>query len=259
MGKTIAFQIGPLTFYWYGIIIATGILAGFFAAVWQAKRRGQNPEHLFDILFYALPAAIIGARAYYVLFSWEQYRDNPWEALAVWHGGLAIHGAIIAAVIVMLIYTRHHKLGFWNWTDICAPSLILGQAIGRWGNFVNQEAFGAPSDLPWAIYIDYTHRPLGFEQYDYFHPTFLYESLWNFAVFILLQLLSKYQVKTGRIVSGGITLSYFALYSLGRFFIEGLRMDSLMFGPVRVAQATSIMLVVVSLTYFYLRQKRHCR
>jgi phosphatidylglycerol:prolipoprotein diacylglycerol transferase len=124
---------------------------------------------------------------------------------------------------------------------------------------VNQEAFGAPSDLPWAIFIDYAHRPLGLEQYDYFHPTFLYESLWNIAVFILLQILSNYQVKTSRIVSGGITLSYFALYSLGRFFIEGLRMDSLMFGSVRVAQVASIMLVVVSLVYFYLRQKRHCR
>lgn len=256
MGKTIAFQIGPLTFYWYGIIIALGILAGFLAAAWQAKRRGESPDHLFDILFYGLPAAIIGARGYYVLFSWEQYRDNPWEALAIWHGGLAIHGGVIAAVLVMLIYTRYHRLDFWHWCDICAPSLILGQAIGRWGNFVNQEAFGSPSNLPWAIYIDYAHRPLGFEQYDYYHPTFLYESLWNFGVFLILQILSNHQIKTGRIVSGGITLGYFALYSLGRFFIEGLRMDSLMVGPLRAAQIASLVLVVISVTYFYVRQKK---
>ncbi|HBS60177.1 MAG TPA: prolipoprotein diacylglyceryl transferase [Firmicutes bacterium] len=256
MGKAIAFQIGPLTFYWYGIIIATGIFAGFLAAAWQAKRRGENAEHILDILFYALPLSILGARIYYVLFTWEQYKNDPWEALAIWHGGLAIHGAVIAAVLVVIVYTRIHKLSFWHWADICAPSLILGQAIGRWGNFVNQEAFGAPTDLPWAIYIDYAHRPVGYEQYDYFHPTFLYESLWNFAVFFILQVLSAYQVKHRRIVQGGIVLSYFGFYSLGRFFVEGLRLDSLMFGPVRVAQLVSIMLVVISFAYFYYRQKR---
>lgn len=255
MGKAIAFQIGPLTFYWYGIIIATGILAGFLAAIWQAKRRGENPEHILDILFYALPASIIGARLYYVLFSWEQYQNDPWEALAIWHGGLAIHGGVIAAVLVVIIYTKIHKLDFWHWADICAPSLILGQAVGRWGNFVNQEAFGAPTDLPWAIYIDYAHRPLGYEQYDYFHPTFLYESIWNIGVFVILQILSTYQVKNRRIVTGGIVLSYFGLYSLGRFFVEGLRLDSLMLGPVRVAQLISIVLMVVSFVWFYIRQK----
>lgn len=259
MSKAIAFQIGALTFYWYGIIIALGILAGFLAAVWQAKRRGENPEHILDILFYALPVSIIGARLYYVLFSWEQYQNDPWEALAIWHGGLAIHGAVIFAVLATVIYTKIHKLNFWHWADICAPSLILGQAIGRWGNFVNQEAFGTPTNLPWAIYIDYAHRPLGFEQYDYFHPTFLYESIWNLGVFVILQLLSICQVKNRNIVQGGIVLSYFGLYSLGRFFIEGLRLDSLMAGPLRVAQLVSIIFVVISFTYFYVRQKRWAR
>jgi phosphatidylglycerol---prolipoprotein diacylglyceryl transferase len=255
MGKTIAFQIGPLTFYWYGIIIATGILFGFLAAVWQAKRREENPDHLLDLLFYGLPASIIGARLYYVIFSWEQYQDNPWEALAIWHGGLAIHGALIGAIIVGVLYTKYYKLSFWHWADICAPSLILGQAIGRWGNFVNQEAFGIPTDLPWAIYIDYAHRPLGYEQYDYFHPTFLYESLWNFGVFIILQLLSSYQIKTNRIATGGILFGYFGLYSIGRFFVEGLRLDSLMLGPLRVAQVISIILAILSFMALYLRQR----
>lgn len=256
MGKAIAFKLGPLTFYWYGIIIAMGILVGFLAAVWQAKRRGENAEHILDILFYALPLSIVGARLYYVLFSWEQYKNNPWEALAIWHGGLAIHGAIIAAVLVVIVYARVHKLDFWHWADICAPSLVLGQAIGRWGNFVNQEAFGAPTNVPWAIPIDYRNRPLGYEQYDFFHPTFLYESLWNLAVFFILQILSTYQVKYRRLVQGGIVLSYFGLYSLGRFFVEGLRLDSLMLGPFRVAQLVSVVLVALSFGYLYIRQKK---
>jgi phosphatidylglycerol:prolipoprotein diacylglycerol transferase len=236
----IIFQIGPLTIRWYGVLIMAGVILGLVLAGREAKRQDVSIELIYDLFFYMILSAVVGARLYYVIFSWDLYRNNIREILAFWHGGLAIHGAVMGGIISALIYTRLKGLSFWLVADICAPSLILGQAIGRWGNFFNQEAFGGPTDLPWGIFIDNAHRPLQYIQQTHFHPTFLYESLWDFCVFLFLLWVRRKRV----IMRGDVFLVYLMLYSLGRFWIEGLRMDSLMFAGFRVAQVVSLLLVL---------------
>ncbi|AZR74841.1 prolipoprotein diacylglyceryl transferase [Anoxybacter fermentans] len=237
----IAFKIGPFAVHWYGILIGLGVLAAFFLGLREGKRRGYNLELFYDLIIYGVPAGIIGARLYYVIFRWEVYSDNPIRALYIWEGGLAIHGALIAAVIVGIFVTRYYKVNFWDIADIAAPGIILAQAIGRWGNYVNQEAYGYETDLPWAMYIDGAYR----------HPTFLYESIWNLLVFaFLLWLRRKKFIKTGEVF-----LAYLSLYSFGRFFIEGLRTDSLMLGPIRVAQLVSVLTIIGSITLIIYRRK----
>jgi phosphatidylglycerol:prolipoprotein diacylglycerol transferase len=238
----IIFQIGPLAIRWYGVLIMAGVILGLVLAGREAKRQGVSIELIYDLFFYMILSAVVGARLYYVIFSWDLYRNNIREILAFWHGGLAIHGAVMGGIISALIYTRLKGLSFWLVADICAPSLILGQAIGRWGNFFNQEAFGGPTDLPWGIFIDKAHRPLQYLQQTHFHPTFLYESLWDFCVFLFLLWVRRRRV----IKRGDVFLAYLMLYSLGRFWIEGLRMDSLMFGGFRVAQVVSLLLVLLA-------------
>ncbi|MDP1808911.1 MAG: prolipoprotein diacylglyceryl transferase [Actinomycetota bacterium] len=248
----VAFSIGPVTVRWYGLIITAAVLAGYAVAYRRVKARGQDPEHLINILVYGLISAIVGARFYYVLFSLADYLPRPAEALAVWHGGLAIHGALIGGIISTVVYTRRHGLNFWYWADILAPSIILGQAIGRWGNYMNQEAFGGPTRLPWGIYIEPAKRPLEWARFSHFHPTFLYESLWSLAGFAILLYLSRRQ--TARPASwpnGSILLVYAIYYSIGRFFVEGLRTDSLMLGPIRVAQLVSLALIIICSTVLW--------
>ncbi|MCK5552756.1 MAG: prolipoprotein diacylglyceryl transferase [Deltaproteobacteria bacterium] len=236
----IIFQIGPLSIRWYGVLIMAGVILGLVLAGREAKRQAVNIELIYDLFFYMLVSAVVGARLYYVIFSWDLYRNNLKEIFAFWHGGLAIHGAVVGGVVSALIYTRLKGLSFWSVADIYAPSLILGQAIGRWGNYFNQEAFGRPTNLPWAIFIDEARRPLQYVQQTHFHPTFLYESLWNFCAFLLLLWLRR---RRG-IVTGDVFLVYLMLYSLGRFWIEALRTDSLMFADFRVAQIVSLLLIV---------------
>lgn len=238
----IIFQIGPLSIRWYGVLIMAGVIIGLVLAGREAKRQGMSIELIYDLFFYMLISAIVGARLYYIIFSWDLYRDNLKEIFAFWHGGLAIHGAVVGGVVSALIYTHLKGLSFWLTADLCAPSLILGQAIGRWGNYFNQEAFGRPTNLPWGIFIDEAHRPFQYVQQTHFHPTFLYESLWNFCVFLLLLWLRR---RRG-IVTGDVFLAYLILYSLGRFWIESLRMDSLMFAGFRVAQIVSLLLIVLA-------------
>lgn len=239
----VAFEIFGLSIRWYGILIASGMLIGTILALREAKRIGFDEEYVIDLLIFAVPAAIIGARLYYVIFKWEQYQGNLWSIFDTRGGGLAIHGGIIGAVIVGVIFTKIKKVSFWKMADICAPSIILGQAIGRWGNYINQEAHGGETDLPWGIMIDGVK----------YHPTFLYESVWNFALFVFLLWYRKNKVK----VQGEVFLLYVALYSLARFFIEGLRTDSLMLGPIRVAQLISIVLIAFALITFNYRRKNH--
>ncbi len=257
MDSGIAFHFGPLTVRWYGIMIATGVLMGYIVAYYRTKSRGQDPEHISNILVYSIIAAIIGARSYYVLFSFNNYRGNLQEVFAIWHGGLAIHGGIIGALIALIAYTYYKKLDFWYWADLLVPSLILGQAIGRWGNFFNQEAFGYPTKLPWAIYIPPAKRPLGYLAFTHFHPTFLYESIWDIIGFVLLIVLARYQLKQGKLLpAGSILFAYGVYYSSGRFWIEGLRTDSLYLGPLRAAQVISVLIVIVSVAlYFYRRRE----
>jgi phosphatidylglycerol:prolipoprotein diacylglycerol transferase len=253
----IALRIGSLTIRWYGIAITTGILSGYLVAYYRAKRRGQNPEHLTNILLFGVAAALIGARLYYVVFSWSNYQNNLKEIFAIWHGGLAIHGGIIGGIIALIIYCRYQKINFWYWADLVAPSLILGQAIGRWGNYANQEAFGYPTKLPWAIYIQPNHRPPEYAGFSYFHPTFLYESIWDIVGFVFLLWLASRQLRDKEsLPPGSIFLAYGIYYSIGRFAIESLRTDSLYFGSLRMAQVISVVIIIASLgIYWSFRQR----
>ncbi|NJO78881.1 MAG: prolipoprotein diacylglyceryl transferase [Cyanobacteria bacterium RM1_2_2] len=164
--------IGPLPIRWYGFLIASAVLIGVSLSSYLAKRRGVNPDLISDLSLWLVVAAIPCARLYYVAFEWEKYADNPAEVLAIWHGGIAIHGAMLGGLLAALIFARLNKIAFWQLADLVAPALILGQAIGRWGNFFNSEAFGRPTDLPWKLYIPPAQRPAGYTQFDYFHPTF---------------------------------------------------------------------------------------
>ncbi|KAB3538599.1 prolipoprotein diacylglyceryl transferase [Alkaliphilus pronyensis] len=228
----IAFEVFGLEIGWYGIIIATGMLLGVIVATIRAKKEGLHEDVIIDIALLAVPAALIGARLYYVIFKWDFYSQYPQYILNFRQGGLAIHGGVIAGVLVGYLYCRYKGYGFWRLADICAPSIILGQAIGRWGNYINQEAYGRPTDLPWAIEVNG----------DMVHPTFLYESLWNFGVFLFLLYYTKKKKYTGQIF-----ILYIILYSIARFFIEGLRIDSLMIGPLRTAQVISLVLITGAL------------
>lgn len=241
----VAFEIFGIEIMWYGILISIGVILGTILALREAKRVGVDENAFIDLLLFAIPAAVIGARAYYVIFSWDYYKDNPIQILNFRGGGLAIHGAIIAAVITAVIFTRKRNLDFWQIADIAAPSLALGQSIGRWGNFINQEAYGIPTDLPWGIMVNGVKV----------HPTFLYESIGDFLIFLFLIWYRKKKVK----VSGEVFLLYIVLYSTVRFFVEGLRIDSLMLGPIRVAQLVSVVSIIIGLVYFYVRRKRNVK
>lgn len=238
----VAFSVFGLEIRWYGLLIALAVLIGTVLALKEAKRKGVKEETLIDMLLFAVPAAIIGARAYYVIFTWDYYSKNPSQILNIRGGGLAIHGVIIAGALVAIIFAKVRKESFWNLADIVAPSLILGQAIGRWGNFANQEAHGGPTDLPWGIIVDGVKV----------HPTFLYESIWNLIVFALLL---WYRRKKAT-VEGEIFILYLMLYSVGRFFIEGMRTDSLMLGPFRVAQLISLTIITAGGAYLFWKKKK---
>lgn len=238
----VAFEIFGLSIRWYGILLSSGILVGILLAYHEAKRLGMNPEYILDLALWCVPAAVIGARLYYVLLEWDYYNGDIMRMINIREGGLAIHGALIAAVLTGYIFTRVKKISFWKTADIVAPSIIIGQAIGRWGNFVNGEAHGGPTSLPWGIMVD------GMKV----HPTFLYESLWDLGVFAIL----LYYRKKKKKVNGEVFLLYGILYSLGRFWIEGLRTDSLMFMGLRAAQLISIATILVFGCVFYIIRHR---
>lgn len=232
---------GPLSVRWYGFLIASAVLIGVTLSQNLANRRGVNPDLLSDLAIVLVVAAIPSARLYYVLFQWQEYAQRPDQIFAIWKGGIAIHGAILGGLIASLIFARIRRVPFWQLADLVAPSLILGQAIGRWGNFFNSEAFGRPTDLPWKLYIPPERRPSGYLGFDFFHPTFLYESIWNLGTFaVLMALFFRGLKEPGKLKTGTLFLTYLVLYSCGRFWIEGLRMDSLMLGPLRIAQVVSL-------------------
>lgn len=238
----VGLEIGPISLRWYGLLIASAILMGASLSQYLAQQRQVNPELVSDLVIWLVVGAIPAARLYYVLFRWDYYRHYPEEILAIWRGGIAIHGAILGGLLAALIFARLKRVSFWQLADLVAPSLILGQAIGRWGNFFNSEAFGRPTDLPWKLLIPLEKRPSGYETVEYFHPTFLYESLWDLMVFgLLMTLFFRYpQAKRGTLF-----LVYAVGYSLGRLWIEGLRTDSLMLGPLRIAQVVSLVGIIV--------------
>lgn len=249
-------QLGPFSIYWYGVIIALGLFLGLYLATREANRLGLKKDYFIDLVVIATPVAIIFARIYYVIFEWDLYRDGPlWKMIAVWEGGIAIHGALIGAVLTAILYARYKNISFFQLADIAAPSIILGQAIGRWGNFMNQEAHGGPISQTtyenFHQYLpDFIMNQMCIDGMMY-HPTFLYESVWNFIVFGLLLLLRKYNP-----LRGEVFLSYVILYSIGRIFIEAMRTDSLWLGPIKQAQFFSLILIVGALIIIIYRRKK---
>lgn len=235
----IAFQLGSLTVRWYGLLIAVALVIGLCIAVSRADKAGIRRDDVYDFFILMVPSIIVGARLWYVLFEWSYYRFNPREIFMIWHGGLAIHGGIIAAIIAGALFCRARRLLFLKLADVMIPALPLGQAIGRWGNFFNGEAYGKQTTLPWAITVKDPN--LG---WIHVHPTFLYESLWDLGVFLILLLVIEKKFKK---TDGELLFSYFILYSIGRFFIEGLRTDSLMFFGLRTAQLVSLALIAVGI------------
>ena len=249
-------EIGPLSIYWYGVIIATGAFLGLYLATKESDRLGLKKDLMVDLVVFAIPISILFARLYYVIFEWQQYANGPfWKVFAVWEGGLAIHGALIGAVLTAIVFAKVRKVSFWQLADVAAPSLILGQAIGRWGNFMNQEAHGGP--MTQAAYENFHQYLPDFIMNQMcidgtlYYPTFLYESFWNLIVFGLLLFLRRRNP-----LRGFVFLTYVISYSVGRFFIEGMRTDSLyVIGEIRTAQLFSIILILASLVIMNYRHK----
>jgi phosphatidylglycerol:prolipoprotein diacylglycerol transferase len=246
-GPTI-FEIGSFAIRWYGLLIASAVLIGVMLSQYLAKKRGINPDLLGDLAIWLVLAAIPSARLYYVIFQWPEYARHPEDIIAIWKGGIAIHGAILGGAVATILFARIHKISVWQLLDLVVPSVALGQAIGRWGNFFNSEAFGSPTNLPWKLFIPPSRRPPEYLDVEFFHPTFLYESLWNLLVVALLLYLFFWGMRhRQRLKVGTLALVYCFTYSLGRFWIEGLRTDSLMLGPLKMAQAISLILMVLGI------------
>ena len=261
VGKSIS--IGGFEIAYYGMIIACGMILGLCIAMWVAKKTNQNPDQYFDVALYAIPIALIGARAYYVIFSWDQYKDNLIHILYFREGGLAIFGGVIAAVITFYVYVKIKKQNFWLMADTACVGLVLGQIIGRWGNFFNREAFGGYTTGLFAMQLplnavrssDVTQemmehlQTIDGVQYIQVHPTFLYESFWNVGV-LLLTKHKKFH--------GEIFLLYLAGYGIGRFWIEGLRTDQLLLPGIKlpVSQVLSAVVAIVSIAVILIQRKR---
>ena len=273
-------NLGFLTIRWYGLLISISVVIGLFISKKLAKSRNINPQYISDILPSLIISSIIGARAYYVIFEWRQYSGENFftsfdlfnnviqipSFLAIWQGGIAIHGGLIGGFLCILFFCKSQNIHLKTFIDILIPSIILGQSIGRWGNFFNNEAFGIPTDLPWKLFIPIQNRPIEFINYQFFHPTFIYESLWNFLIFILLITIFYQQNNKNSVRPGFISCLYLIGYSFGRFWIEGLRIDPLCIGGIppfcngglRMAQFISIFLFSSGLIgIFFLRLKSY--
>ena len=255
-------QLGPFVLRWYGLLIALAVLIGLNLSSWLAKQRQLEQGLISDLLPILVLSAVIGARIYYVTFEWRNYTTTPLKALAIWEGGIAIHGALIAGTLAVIGFCRWRRQSFWTVLDVLVPSVALGQAIGRWGNFFNSEAFGVPTDLPWKLMIQ--NVPLTvqrlFPDAQFFHPTFLYESIWNLGVFALLIVLFLQGRKGAiKLPAGTLSCVYLLTYSLGRLWIEGLRIDPLCLGGVppfcegglRMAQVMSFCLMLLAAAGFW--------
>jgi len=243
------FSVGPLTIYWYGFFIVLGILGALILSLKLAKKNGVEKETIFDLSFWLIIWGIIGARIYDVFLELPYYLQHPWQILKIWQGGLAIHGAIIAGILVIIYFTKKHKLSFWKLSALLVPGLALGQALGRFGNYFNQELFGLPTKLPWGIPIDLLHRPAEYIAQPYFHPTFLYESIGSILIFLILVWITtnkRLKQKNSQYIL--VTLSYMILYSILRFGLEFIRIDKtpLCFG-LRFPQIISLIVIAISL------------
>ena len=258
------FQIGPVYIYYYGVIIMIGALAALWLSLREARYRDLDPEVVWDIVPWLLVAGIIGARLWHVFTpsksmgaGFDYYLSNPIEILKIRKGGLGIPGAILGGVVALIIYARKKKIDFYTWADVIMPGLALAQAIGRWGNFINQELYGSPTDLPWAIYIDEANRLPEFMQYSTYHPMFLYESLWNLMnMFLLLVMERQWKDK---LLPGDLLFTYLIVYPLGRFLLEFMRLDSSMVGGVNINQATMVVVIVFSIVMLVIRHRKNSK
>lgn len=253
-------RLGPLYLRFYGLILMTGAVLGAWLASREARRRGLDPQHVWDALIWVLVGGIIGARLYHVLTPSPSmgitpwwYLQNPLEILAVWKGGLGIYGGIAGGALGLWLYARRRGLDFWTWLDIAAPGIALGQAIGRWGNFVNQELYGAPTNVPWAVYIRPEYRLPGFESFSTFHPTFLYESLWNLGVTLLLLWIAHRFA--ARLQRGDMITLYFILSPIGRILTEFFRLDSFSVSGFSLAQTLSALIALAALAVLIYRHR----
>lgn len=252
----IAIQIGNISIYWYSLCILTAFFVGFLLVFFEIKRhKNIKLDFIYDYFFYLIPIVIVGARLYYVIFEWNVYKNNLISIFQIWNGGLAIHGGVIAGLIFTYFYTKKHQINTVRFMDIAAPSLVLGQAIGRWGNFFNGEAYGPAVSL---IELKKLHIPQFvidgmYIDGSYHHPTFFYESLTCFVCFIILILLMK---KYKKLKVGTLCGIYFIIYGIERFLVESLRTDSLMLGSLKVAQLVSAIMVIVGIIFIIVSLKK---
>lgn len=251
----VAFNIGNFEIRWYGILIVLGIFIGMFIAYYNANKLNLDFEKIIDGFLVAFPCAIVGARAYYVFFEFDNFKNNIWFVFNLRTGGLAIHGGLIGALIGTIIYCKFKKIEMMKYLDVVAPSLILAQAIGRWGNFMNGEAHGDVVSYEFiSKFPEFIQKGMYLDGH-YYNPTFLYESMWNLIIFLILMII-LHKKKSNE--NGVVIASYAVLYSVGRLFIESLRTDSLMIGNIRIAQFMSILGVIIGITYIiYVKSKKH--
>lgn len=257
------FLAQPFEIYYYGIILMTGVVAAAWLATVEAKRRGQDPELVWDMLIWLVIGGVVGARLWHVFTPSPSaiaegrttlfYLTHPLDLLDLRSGGLGIPGAVLGGLVAMYFYTRRHKLHLATWVDIAAPGLALGQAIGRWGNFVNQELYGAPTTLPWAITIDPAHRIKEFADYATYHPLFLYESIWNLMNMSLLLWLGRRYAD--RLRPGDLLLVYAVVYPLGRFLLDFLRLDASLVGGININQSIMGVVALCAAAALYWRHR----
>lgn len=250
LGDPIAFSLGPIDMRWYALFILTGILAAIALGRWLARRRGLDADFLLDIAPWVVFLSIAGARLYYVLLEWDFFIDHPVRAFNIRAGGLSIHGAVIVGVVTVIVLCRWYRQPFFTWADVIVPGLALGQAIGRWGNWANQEAFGTPTTLPWAVTIDPARRPDGYERFATFHPTFLYESVLDLVNALALSWLVLRLPLLRTMRDGDILALYLINYGIIRLLIERIRTDSLYVGPLPAAYWLSFLLIGAGLAVF---------
>jgi len=260
---TPGFEIGPFYIRFYGMIIMIGALAAAWLSTREARRRGANPEIVWDAFFWVLIGGIIGARLWHILLPSETdaakglttifYLTHPLDAIAIWKGGVGIPGAVLGGGLTLFFFCRKSKLSFALWADIAAPGLALAQAIGRWGNFVNQELYGMPTDLPWGISIDPAHRLPQFAQFERYHPLFLYESLWNLLNMVFLLWLGRRYAQ--RLKSGDLFLTYLVTYPIGRFFLEFLRLDVAKISGINANQTIMLVVAVLAAVALFLQHR----
>ncbi|MEA1962849.1 MAG: prolipoprotein diacylglyceryl transferase [Patescibacteria group bacterium] len=258
---SVLINIGQIKIYWYGLFIVTGILAAMAVVLKLAEKHKISKEAIIDSVFYLVAGGIIGARAYHIFLEFPYYFNNPIEIIKIWQGGLAIHGAILAGIVIAYFFAKKHKINFWRLLAVYTPGLAIGQAIGRWGNYFNQELFGLPTNLPWGIPIEPASRALEYYGANYYHPTFLYESLGSLLIFIILIFVHRFFIKKDLKFYEIIVLIYLGLYSILRFCLEFIRIDKT---PeilnLRFPQIISLLiLLIISLYLIKNRKKYHLR